>query len=317
MSLSTLLAHPRLTVITGHADHELGRIRDIVEHKVLVDGREDLEVVFGKLLAEPSDGHVVPKTLDLVGHSVAGTSVLQLGNWVIDVARPGVSAFFRELADHDVLPRLGIHAVRLLGCRTAESQQARRTVCALSEVLGLEVYGTTGLLFANHYNVHGFDDAWRFLVVGASDLRRTIAEPSAVTFEGSARALDLDSLPASGFEPAAWPTRLSDAYTTRAILRLIRRNEGAPMPGLLAMPRCDIAIPSLTPAAFHKLQLVLDGDFVRVYPDGANRTGVLYPVTDPNLMRILVDKLPLLDVQSSYRETQRTPMLYSANVNER
>jgi hypothetical protein len=316
MSLSTLLTHPRLTVMTGSADHELGRIRDIVDPKVLVDGRADLEVLFGKLLAAVGESPV-PKTLDLVGHSVAGTSVLQLGDWIIDIARSGVSAFFRELADHDVLPRLGVHAVRVLGCRTAESAQARRTICGLSEILGLEVYGTTGLLFANHYNVHGFDEAWRFLLVGASDLRRTVAGPSATIIEGSARALDLDSLPIVTIEPQqAWPTRVSDAYTTRAVLRLIRRNDGAPMPGLLAMPRCELAIPSTTPNAFHRVQLVLDGDFVRVYPDGANKTGVLYPVTDPHLMRILVDKLPLFDAQS-YRDTQRTPMLYSANVNDR
>jgi hypothetical protein len=318
MSLSPLLTHPRLTIITGHADHELGRIRDIVDPKVLVDGRTDLELLLGRLLAEAEKTQPTPKTLDLVGHSVAGTSVLQLGDWVIDIARSGVSAFFRELADHDVLPRLGVYAVRLLGCRTAESAQARRTICSLSEILDLEVYGTTGLLFANHYNVHGFDDAWRFLLVGASDLRRTVAQSSPVTLEGTARALDLDSLPASAIEDEpAWPTRLSDAYTTRAILRLIRRNDGAPMPGLLAMPRCELAIPSSTPDAYHRVQLVLDGDFVRVYPDGASKPGVLYPVTDPHLMRILVDKLPLFDPQANYGSEQRIPMLYSSNVIDR
>ena len=311
MPLTTLLAQPRLTVITGHADSELGRIRDIVEHKGLVDGRADLEVLFGKLLAA-SDGMLPkPKTLDLVGHSVAGTSVLQLGDWVIDTARAGVTAFFRELADHDVLPRLGVHALRLIGCRTAESAQARRTICTLSEVLGLEVYGSTGLVFANHYNAHGFDDAWQFLLVAASDLRRSLAESSHVGGDSSPRVLDLDALPAIALGASqTWPTRIADATSTRAILRIIRRHEGAQMPGLLAMPRCEIAVAATTSGTYHRLQLVLDGDFVRAYPDGAHKPGVLYPVLDPQLMRILVDKLPLVDGARYRDDEQRMPRLY-------
>jgi hypothetical protein len=310
-SPSTLLSQPRLTVVTGQGDYELQRICEIVEHKATVDGRGDLEALLGVLLAHAVSNPLVPKTLDLIGHSVPGTAVLQLGEWVIDTARPGVTAFFRGLADHDVLPRLGIHAVRLLGCRTAETAQARRTIVTLSEILGLEVYGTTGIVFANHYNTGGFDNAWRFLLVGASDLRREVATTTSINAPTSARTLDMDALPVSSLESTPWPCHVADAHTTRAILRLIRRNEGASMPGLLAMPRCEVAVPSSGNAtAFHHLQLVLDGDFVRVYPDGTSKPGVLYPVVDPHVLRILVDKLPQLGaLSSSYGETQRTPML--------
>jgi hypothetical protein len=79
------------------------------------------------------------------------------------------------------------------------------------------------------------------------------------------------------------------------------------MPGLLAMPRCEVAIPATTHGAYHRLQLVLDGDFIRVYPDGTDQQGILYPVTDPHQLRSLVDGLPSFD-RTSYRETQRTPM---------
>jgi len=312
MTLSTLLAQPRLTVVTGQVDSELLRIREILEHKVLVCGRADLEMLFGDLLAAASTQQPTPKTLDLVGHSVAGTSTLQLGDWVIDCARSGVSAFFRELADHDVLPRLGVYAVRLLGCRTAETAQARRTIITLSEILGLEVHGTMGIVFANHYNEQGFDDAWRFMLIGSSDLRRSLADATNVGVETAlARSFDLDGLPPTPLDASsAWPCRIGDAHTTRAMLRLIRRNEGAQMPGLLALPRCEVAVPSAMRGAYHRLQLVLDGDFVRVYPDGTNRPGVLYPVTDPHLLRILVDKLPLADITSYREEAQRTPMMY-------
>lgn len=312
MTFSTWLVQPRLTVVSGQVDSELLRIREILDHKVLVDGRSDLEALFGKLLALAETHPPTPKTLDLVGHAVAGTAALQLGDWVIDTARPGVTAFFRELADNDVLPRLGIHAVRLLGCRTAETAQARRTICTLSDVLGLEVHGTAGILFANHYNAAGFDDAWRFLLVAASDLRRAQAASANVAGQASPRSLDLDAIPAVGIDTQPpWPCRLADAHTTRAVLRLIRRNEGAAMPGLLAQPRCELAIPAANRTTYHRLQIVLDGDFVRVYPDGEDQPGVLYPVTDPHLLHILVDKLPPLAVPSDQRDTaHRTPIAY-------
>jgi hypothetical protein len=111
-----------------------------------------------------------------------------------------------------------------------------------------------------------------------------------------------------GVQP--WPSHLVDADTARSLLRLIRRNEGAAMPGLLAMPRCEVLIPAHQPGAYHRMQLVLDGDFVRVYPDGNSKPGVLYPVSDPHLLRTLVDKLPIYGMRVSYgEEAQRTPMV--------
>jgi hypothetical protein len=306
MSLSALLNQPRITALTAQVDSELIRIRDVIEHKVLVDGRCDLEVLFGQLLS--LQGTRTPKTLDLVGHSVPRTGTLQLGNWIVDAARPGVTAFFRELAEHDVLPRLGIHAVRLLGCRTAETAQARKTIISLSEILGLEVYGTTGLIFAKHYNAGGFDPAWRFLLVGSSDLRRELASASNLDIPTSPRSLDVDSLPETSIDGVKWPCHVTDTDTARSALRLIRRHEGASMPGLLAMPRCELLIPGQTGTSYRRIQVVLDGDFVRVYPDGHGNPGVLYPVTDPHALRTLVDRLPILASSIVYGdEAQRRP----------
>src|SRR5262245_63720666 len=106
MDVRSLLSQSHLSVITRHADYELARIQDIIEHKVLVDGRADLEEVFGHLLAAVAD-EPTPKTLDLIGHSTPGQSLLMLGDWVLDAAKPTVTAFFRELADQEVLTRLG------------------------------------------------------------------------------------------------------------------------------------------------------------------------------------------------------------------
>jgi hypothetical protein len=173
MPQRTWLDEHHLSVVSGQADFELRHLEDIIEHHVTVHGCGDLEKLLERLLIESGRvDAIVPKTLDLIGHSRAAASLLTLGDWVIDAATPSVAAFFRELADHDILPRLGIHALRLLGCGTADTGQGRATICALSDILGLEVYGTNHLLYDAHYGPHGFRDDWKFLLVCSSDLRQ-------------------------------------------------------------------------------------------------------------------------------------------------
>ncbi|MDQ3336822.1 MAG: hypothetical protein M4D80_16780 [Myxococcota bacterium] len=289
----SLMSSHRLSLITRHADTELARIHDTIEHKVLVDGRQDVEAVLSTLAAQNEP--VVLKTLDLIGHSTPGSSLLQLGDWVIDASSPIVTSFFRELADNDVLPRLGIHAVRLLACNTTATAQARATICALSDILGLEVYGTTGLLYSAHYNERGFSDDWKFLLVASSDIRRLATEitrhPRAAA---DPRSLDVDALPAVTLESSrpTWPRRIANDRAARNILRLIRRDQGAQMPGLLTTPACEIALPAAQEGLYHLAQVVLDGEFLRVYPDTTSRTGVLYPVAQPQTLRTLVEQLP-------------------------
>src|SRR5258706_4088671 len=182
MDLSSLLTRPHLSLITMHADYELARIQDMLEHRVLVDGRGDIEEVFGRLLSvAPADP--VPKTLDLIGHSTPGQSLLTLGDWVIDAGRPTVTAFFRELADHDVMGRLGVYAMRLLGCQTSDTAIGRSTICALAEVLGIEVLGTGHLIYSAHYDENGFRDDCCHALVCASDLRSDAAPRPELTGE--------------------------------------------------------------------------------------------------------------------------------------
>ena len=135
------------------------RILNTVKARQVVTGRYDLE----KFLETPSSQTI----LDLIGHSVE--DLLQLGDWVIDSSalpwfRVHASAFRR------------FEAVRLIGCHTASSAEARRTICAIGDVLGVEVYGATGFIFDYHYNAAGFDPAWRFLLGSAQELPRRAAE---------------------------------------------------------------------------------------------------------------------------------------------
>src|SRR5262245_37273433 len=104
MDHTPLLTGPRLSVDTRHADSALSRIQGIIEHKALVDGRGDLEELLSYLLIRQDGlGAPAPKTLDLIGHSTPGKSLLVLGEWVIDAASPTVVSFFRELAEQEVL----------------------------------------------------------------------------------------------------------------------------------------------------------------------------------------------------------------------
>ena len=168
-----LLSQPHLTVVSGEPDGELRRIEQIITHSVNIAGSEALEQWFEHLLEEAGGTvEVTPKTLDLIGHTRSVAAVLSLGEWLIDVANLTTMTVFRGLAKRAVLPRLGIHALRLLGCNTAGTPQGRATICTLSDLLGIEVYGTNQLLYAAHYGAGGFLDCWSFLLVGSSDLRR-------------------------------------------------------------------------------------------------------------------------------------------------
>jgi len=295
-----LLSGSHLSVISAEPDHALDRIARIIQPCVRIDGRAELEVLFGHLLvASAAADTITPKTLDLLGHSTARESQLRLGDWVIDAGSPTVTAFFRELADHDVLARLGIHAVRLLACKSADTGKGRSTICKLADLLGVEVHGTNHLLYDAHYDDRGFRDAWRFLLVSSRDLQATASEPAVVPPAVRwPRILDIDALPALPLAPrtAHWPVRIAPPAAARLLLQLIRRDAGAQMPGLLATPMCELALPSAAPAAYHVVHVLLDGEFVRFYPDGPGSSGVVYPIDDAYLLRRIVDDLVTADI---------------------
>lgn len=287
-----LLAQPHLCVITRGPDRELDEIQTVLAHKILVEGRADLEGELGRLLA--LDVAPTPKTLDLIGHTTSDRSLLVLGDWVIDATSPTVTSFFRGLADQSVLERLGIEAVRLLGCNSADSAHGRWTICRLADVLGVEVFGTTGLMFASHYTAAGLDPARRYQLASSRTLKHSVVDPRPVERGTRAsRELDIDGLPAQAL-PArrAWPIRLADRDDARAILRLVRRRDGSELPGLVAAPACEVAFPAATAGTYHLVQVLLDGEIVRVYPTGEGGTSLAYPVDDPCELKRVLALLP-------------------------
>jgi hypothetical protein len=110
-------------------------------------------------------------TLDLLGHSTREHHLLRLGDTPIDMLNPRVARFFRALADAQLLERLGIVAVRLLGCETAVTDSGQRTLCMLARTLRLPVFGTLVPLLRSHSNADGFNPAYAHLLVEASALR--------------------------------------------------------------------------------------------------------------------------------------------------
>jgi hypothetical protein len=290
MDSAALLRQPQLSLIGAFADDPLRRIRDVLSRPVVVDGRGDLEGVLNRLVIEGLEP--TPKTLDLIGHSTPDRSLLTIGDWVIDGTSSKVLSFFRGLTDCEVWERLGIHAIRLLGCETASSDAARLTIVALADITEVEVFGTKQLIDAGVYDGDGFRAD--HLLVSSQELRQ---EPMMMLVkrggEPVARVFDIDALPASplGSRPR-YPRKIADLASARALVATIRRSEGAQMPGGLVAPLCEIALPSGKPGWWYRVQLLMDGAFVRVFPDGEDRPGVVFPVTDPKRVREIVAGMP-------------------------
>ena len=139
-------------------------------HAHVVDSLADLRSVLEPLL----DHAPRPTTvLDLIGHSTRDLRVVRLGRDAIDMFDPRVDRFFRRLAADRVPERLGLVAVRLLGCATATLPSGQRTMIRLARVLGVRVLGTTKVLFRSHYTSNGFNPLFeRTCLVDAAQLAR-------------------------------------------------------------------------------------------------------------------------------------------------
>lgn len=286
---TALLDGPHLSLIDASADGELARIRSVLAQPVAVEGRADIEVVLGRLASHGRSPS--PKTLDLIGHSTPDRSLLVIGDWVIDGTRSKVTAFFRGLADCEVFARLGITAVRLLGCETARSEGGRHTLLALSEITELDVLGTTQIVSATHYDREGFLAKNEPILASAYQLRHSSFLAPKRGGEPFRATLDIDSLPASPLGRCSWPRLvISNPAIARSVLALIRRTDGAQMPGMFE-PTCELALPSAALGWYHRVQVLLDGQFVRAYPNGEDRPGVVFPVIDPAKLSALVATL--------------------------
>ncbi len=296
-----LLTRPRISIVTSHPDAEVSRLQALLGDHLQADGRSTLEVLLGQLVYACGEPTPTSKTLDLIGHATAD-GLLRIGDWVIDGESSTVTAFFRGIAELDVLPKIGVTALRVLGCCTAVTARARGTLKVLSELLGLEVYGTLGPIYSLHYDAAGFSHQWRFLLSAASEPHPAYAPQGELApAEGrvaplaTRRSLDIDGLPIVPLGALrGWPRHLLGREDARAVLALVDRTQGAQMPGLLAIPSAELALPSHREGHCHVAELILDGQFVRVYPEGFDQPGIVYPVSASQSLLGLVSELPTI-----------------------
>jgi hypothetical protein len=129
----------------------------------------ELRQVLDHCLDDPAQ----PITVDLIGHATRGHRLLRLGQTPIDMLDPHVAGFFATLARDQLLTRLQVTAVRLLGCETATTDAGQRTLRMLAHTLQLPVFGTTKPLLKSHSNSAGFDPAFAHLLIEATALTGT------------------------------------------------------------------------------------------------------------------------------------------------
>jgi hypothetical protein len=288
-----LLAQPRISIVTSHPDVEVGRLRAVLGEHVEIDGRSALEHLLGELLRAVGEPAPTAKTLDLIGHATPD-GLLQIGDWTLDGENPTVTAFFRGIAELEILPRLGVTALRLLGPCTAVAERGRTALQSLAVLLELEVFGTVGPIHASHYDASGFREQSGSLLSAAS----AAAKPAVMDVSAelvSARSLDIEALPLVPMATrSARALRIVHEATARGLLSLIDRTRGAHVPGLLALPSQELAliVGSQRPDLCRIAQVILGGHFVRVYPVGDSAAGLLYPVHDPGQLFALANELP-------------------------
>lgn len=128
---------------------------------------DSLAAVRADLDAESPAG---PRTLDLSGHSRNGSKLLVLGRDVIDPFDPAIARWFEQLAADRVLDRLELVAVRLLGCSTAATPLAARTLRWISRTLDRPVFGTRKPIGNAHYDARGFAPAFAHLLIESDDI---------------------------------------------------------------------------------------------------------------------------------------------------
>ncbi len=122
------------------------------------------------LLTLPASDPPEPVTLDLLGHSGSAAKLFQLGSSTINPCDRRVDLFFRDLARDRVLARLGVVALRLIGCETAVTPGGQYTLRRLAATLHIPVFGTTKMIMKSHYTAGGFDPRFARILAEAATL---------------------------------------------------------------------------------------------------------------------------------------------------
>jgi hypothetical protein len=256
---------------TSVSGRVMDRVIEDVQDKLspfltLVDGWQGVVKLLAAL--ERSDPEV--DYLDLIGHS-NGNNLLELGNWVVGKNPTELEAFCKEAQPH--LKRLGIRAVRLVGCDTAEGVVAKAVLNGLEQGLKIAVYGTGSLIDAEHFSYRmciseNFKPASQVSgVVGASPPSRS----AQIAFRRLRSAMDpgvFDVTSADPRPPKVGDYILSPADFARLRAQFKHRDAGAwRMPGLLRKPSFVLIAPDVNGQPRYPVEVFFDGELVRLSRD--------------------------------------------------
>ena len=272
-----------LNVSGNDAWGELAVIQDVVRgggRLALVDDADGLLALLRQLAAcRPPRAR---RRLDLIGHTNSA-GLLILGTSVLDFAmepaareaRPEYRAF-ATIAREGLLRRLGVDAVRLIGCRSAGSAAARETMQVLESLLRVDVRGVCDLVTATEFDAHGFNG----VTVAA-------ASPACPTFKFPDGDVKFAPDQLSYERPSRAPRviQLADLeYAMRVVEAAIGEHRGARMSGLLAQPIAQVVLGKRRP--WPSFEILLGLELIRTFPDH-ERGPVVFPVKDRAALRQL------------------------------
>jgi hypothetical protein len=265
---------PQLSVSHDDVDAELTKALSRVEAPVLLHHRAGLERFIRTITACNERGST--QVLDLIAHSTAGKHLLDFDGWRIGDDQELLRRFCDRLAQDVDIRRFD--KVRLIGCGTATTIAGRATMDLMERGLGINVEGTTGLVYRDDFGPRGFLGT---RLVGSSVVER-------MSFDGPPstrvqRAFDpsrLTRLPRDAIRATSRP-RLFHPYAAleRDAMRWIPDDRARLLPGLLTRPRLEIVfeVPGLQ-AELVLTEVLFAWTYLRVYPTDVP-DGLLYKLT--------------------------------------
>lgn len=293
-------------------------------------------------------------TLDLIGHAESPQYYLKIGDWQIglqdtdndlDVNDNNMTDFIRNhLAP--ILAELDINRLRLLGCSTATTEAGFATMKTLAAELNTPgkgefvVYGTRRPITSGDFGPDGFsadDDTLHPSNATGPAPPFSFTEQSFIGTR-SEIALTPKMLRAEAYEShesdaKAWPRSDVTFEVSQKIWSLIDPKFAWSLPGLLTLPQYEILLPEKSTSSrakasaasaskprannrFHRVQILLDYQIVRVFPSSMHsprtvlprvlplraplrvppprvdhREGLVYRVKDPVALASLVSSL--------------------------
>jgi hypothetical protein len=281
--MSAAAAAPfRMSVSHTSPDTTIHQVLDRIDSEVLVVDALGSDGVQGAIDAfsrrQPKHASF---SLDLIAHARRG--ILQLGDWSVDGT--GKSALLQHVCAAQ-LAQLNLCEIRLLGCNTAITTGGQEAMCGLSQIFGVPVKGTRMPISAADFGPYGFlvesvlSDQDHLPPIALPTFQTTGAWLSRFetvvgqTTDSIMKRLRRESLSDvirdwSRTRPQLrWPVRQLDRRELEAVL--VYAEPGlVNVPGLLALPDLEIAMPiedDFGATRYHRLSLLLDGHWIRVYP---------------------------------------------------